>query len=97
MTRSRLFRTIVVFGTSLGAGTGLVVAATSSGCDLYFGPGSGSGHGGSGWTHIDAGCDLCDAHWGIIDAPPYDGWNTIADAPNDAGLMDDAKPKKDAP
>ncbi len=33
---SRLFRSIIVFGTAMGAGAGLV--AQTAGCDLYFTP-----------------------------------------------------------
>ena len=92
MPRSRLFRSIVVFGSSLGAATvfGAAGSAVSAGCELY----EGRSHPGSGpWGIIDAslpdgacggrdgGCP--DAWWGFIDATPSDGsWGTIADAPN---------------
>lgn len=93
MARSRLFRTIVVFGSSLGAATvfGAAVSTVSSGCELY----EATPH--HGWPIIDAAIPdaLCgdggycpDARWGIIDAALPDakvidgGWGTIADAPN---------------
>jgi hypothetical protein len=88
---SRLFRTIVVFGSSLGAATlfGAAASAMSSGCELY----EGSSHPTGPWSHIDAappyqdadcGDGPCpDAWWGFIDAAVGDGaWGTIADAPN---------------
>ena len=87
---SRLFRSIIVFGSSLGAATifGAAGSAVSSGCELY--DGSPQHHG--PWGIIDAsvpdapcGRDArCpDAWWGFIDAAVIDGsWGTIADAPN---------------
>lgn len=83
MARSRLFRSIVVFGSSLGAAAGFTTAgsALSAGCGLY----DGTPHHGSGSVH-DAGCadaHCPDAWWGFIDAAVLDGsWGTIADAPN---------------
>jgi hypothetical protein len=89
---SRLFRSIVVFGTSVGAATtvGVTASAVISGCDLYEGS-SGPHHDGR-WGIIDAAildAHCADAHcpdawWSLIDAaPPIDGnWGTIADAPN---------------
>jgi hypothetical protein len=69
-------------GTTLAGGA--VVGSTTSvmtGCDLYFEPGH---HMGSSHGIIDAGYPMIDASiidgWTIIDA-----WNSIADAPNDAG------------
>ncbi len=91
MRRTRLFRSIVVFGTSLGAGGALATTALT-GCDIYLGrdqhpTGSGS------WGFIDAGLPIdshvcntdggaChDGSWGFIDAGmPIDSWGTIADA-----------------
>ena len=95
MPRSRLFRSIVVFGAALGGGAGLVTT-TSTGCSLYIAPDPGRGWGvidagfstiadAGGCGDYDGGC--VDAHWGFIDAPLVfpDGGGTIADAPNDAG------------
>lgn len=86
MPRSRLFRSVIVFGVSIGGGAVLATGG-SAGCALYDKP----DHHGSGWGIIDAGfaniadCGCVDAHWGIIDAPlpSQDGWPTIADAPSD--------------
>lgn len=99
MPRSRLFRSIVLFGTSLGAGAGVVAAVSSlsSGCDLYFPRDPGPTRT-TAWPIIDApvetSCTVehpCDA-WGIIDASIVDGWGTIADAPTDAGHKPDGAP-----
>ena len=108
MARSRLFRSIVVFGSSLGAATvfGAAGSAMSSGCELY----EGSPHRGSGWWGFidasvpdgpcaDARCP--DAWWGFIDAGVVvdGGWGTIADAPNPDAPRADAShgEDKDAP
>ena len=64
---SRLYHTIIVFGTAIGVGGGTAVAL--SGCDLYFNsptPQIDAQHG-----IIDAPFGtIADAPWGIIDAPP---------------------------
>ena len=63
---SRLYHTIIVFGTAIGIGGGTAVAL--SGCDLYFDPTPkvDAQHG-----IIDASFGtIADAPWGIIDAPP---------------------------
>jgi hypothetical protein len=93
MARTRLFRSIVVFGTSLGAGASVVAVTLAPACTLYLGPGDGHGI-------IDAAIrpdacpdDACpdawpaiadappDAWYGIIDASVPDAWPVIADAP----------------
>lgn len=74
---SRLYHTIIVFGTAIGVGTGAAVAMT--GCDLYLGDPApiDAAHG-----IIDASFGtIADAPWGIIDA---------AVPPPDAGLPDAA-------
>ena len=87
---SRLFRSIIAFGASLGIGTGVATVATlASGCDLYWGdPKDGRGH--TGWPIIDASQPGC--HYdGYCDA----GWPTISDAPwgiIDAPAVPDAAP-----
>lgn len=82
MPRSRLYRSIVVFGTSLGTGllaTGIAVTA-GSGCTAS------TSHPDSGHI-IDAGSTcgdaVCPDGWhAIIDASIIDGnWTAIADAP----------------
>lgn len=95
---TRLFRSIVVFGTTLGAGTAVVVPLVSSGCSLSMGDDSGD----DSWhgiidaalppCHGDARCPdawyvpISDGPWGIIDAPLPD-----PDAvPPDAGNPDSA-------
>jgi hypothetical protein len=80
---SRLFRSIVVFGSAMGASAGVV--AGSAGCDLYFAtprPDPGP-HG-----IIDA------SNWGTIADGP---WPMIdASAPHDAGVCRDAADAADA-
>jgi hypothetical protein len=82
MPRSRLYRSIVVFGTTLGAGAPIVAAALAPACDLYEGP--------SRPAPPDAWhATIADAWHGIIDAPtPPDAWPTIADAPNPDARVD---------
>ena len=97
MARSRLFRTIVVFGTTLGAGAPAVGLAA---CDLYVGP---HDHGvpdarigdcgiHDAWPTI-SDAPIYDAWHGIIDAALPDAWPTIADAPTpDGGVPDGGTP-----
>lgn len=79
MPRSRLYRSIVVFGTAIGAGAPIVATALAPACELYEGPARA--------PKPDAWHDtIADAPWhGIIDAAlPPDAWPTIADAPDPA-------------
>jgi hypothetical protein len=90
--RSRLFRSIVVFGSSLGAATiaGTVGSAMTSGCGMD----DGSNHDPGPWGFIDASPPdtVCaGADGGCIDG----NWGTIADAPN-PDAPPDAKPGMDA-
>jgi hypothetical protein len=80
MARSGLYRSIVAFGISLGAGAPL------TGCDLYFD----SGHDPHPPDATEVGPDC---GFPIIDAPlPPDAWPTIADAPwPDAAPPPDAR------
>jgi hypothetical protein len=80
MARTRLFRSIVVFGTSLGAGASVVAVTLAPACTLYVGPGDKR---------------VPDAWPAIADAPPPpDAWPVIADAPPDAwyGIIDASVP-----
>ncbi|HUJ61957.1 MAG TPA: hypothetical protein VLX92_25805 [Kofleriaceae bacterium] len=92
MPRTRLYRSIVVFGTSIGAGTALggAFSALVPGCDLYYTTAGSNDH---RWPIIDASfasihdgpCPdawCVDAGFGMIDAASDGGWGTIADAPN---------------
>jgi hypothetical protein len=103
---TRLFRSIIAFGTALGAGAG--VATLVPACALYAGDDSS----GDDWHGIidaalpcadgacpDAWPPISDAFWPMIDAsmPPPDAapdaWPTIADAPSpDAATTDVADP-----
>jgi hypothetical protein len=91
---SRLFRSIIVFGSALGVGS---VAA--GGCDLYFDGGGKHPDGPQDGWHgiIDVPPPPRDCCWGIIDAPREDGWPTIADAPNDAAPAPPATETPTAP
>jgi len=82
MARTRLFRSIVVFGTALGAGAPIVAAALAPACSLYRGPGSPPPD-----AEVIHDGSPPDAWHGIIDAAVPDAWPIIADAPlPDAGV-----------
>ena len=84
MARTGLYRSIVAFGVSLGAGAPLAAAFFAPACDLYFDPAPAPP---DAWHATIADAPIPDAWHGIIDAAlPPDAWPTIADAPNpDAG------------
>ncbi|HTJ41042.1 MAG TPA: hypothetical protein VL463_03075 [Kofleriaceae bacterium] len=85
MARSRLYRSIVVFGTAIGAGAPIVAASLAPACELYEGPHKSPPP--DAWHNtISDAANPPDAWHGIIDAQLPDAWPTIADAPNpDAG------------
>lgn len=79
---TRLYRSIVVFGTTLGAGGAVVAVAPliSSGCSLHSGDDDWHGIIDAPLPYPDANCmdaqcpdawyvPIFDAGWGIIDAP----------------------------
>jgi hypothetical protein len=89
MPSSRLFRSIVVFGASLGVASGIVGLTANAGCD-FIDPGP--AHHGK-WPVIDAGwgtiadapnfCDgRCPDGWGIIDAANPDAYAAAAPEPS---------------
>jgi hypothetical protein len=83
MRRTRLYRTIVVVGTTLVAGATVGSTSALTGCELYFEP---TPHHGSAFAIIDAGPD---SYWFIDATLDIDAWNAIADAPKvDGGVKD---------
>jgi len=104
---TRLFRSIVVFGTSLGSGVTIVAGAQviTSGCSLDGGGGDDSWHGIIDAALVDAGCvdaacpdawyvPIFDAGWPIIDAamPEPDAAPANAGPPAAAGADPEASP-----
>jgi hypothetical protein len=79
MRRTRLYRSIIVVGTTLAGGA--IVGSATSGCDLYYEPSPPIEP-----IHVDSWFTMIDAP--MIDASIVDAWNPIADAPNDTGRGD---------
>ena len=90
MARTRLYRSIVVFGTSLGVGIPVVAVSLAPACDLYLG----SDHHPppDAWHNTIADAPLPPDAWhGSSEAPP-DAWPIIADAPLPPDAPPDASP-----